>query len=1099
MATQTITVLFTDLVGSTEVISRLGEEAAEELRREHFVQLRAVVTDTGGHEVKSTGDGLMVTFGGVAAGLACAVGMQQAVRARPASAEPLPMRVGLAVGEVEPEGGDFYGIAVVEAARLCARCDGSEILATDMVRLLARDRGGFEFESLGELELKGLSQPVGVHRVRWHPLASADNPVLPVPPRLASLARSRYVGRVPELELLQAALKDARTGDRRAVLLSGEPGIGKTTLAARFAAQASVEGVSVLYGRCDEDVFVPYQPWAEALSSLIEQAPLDLVQAHVHEYGTVIGRVVPAVWGRVAPHAPEGRGTEETDRPRFFAATVDLLARASEAAPVLLLLDDLHWADAGTVDLLRHVLSAGRPLHVLVLGAFRDADVGAEDPLAVALAALHREQGVERLPLRGLGDDDLLAFLELVAGHEMDDDGVALRDALSAETDGNPFFVGELLRHLASTGAIYQDNAGRWLASEDIRTAGLPVSIREVVGQRVRSLGAETHHVLTLASVIGRDFDLAVLERVTDFDDVRLVDLCDAAVAAQILRDRDRGDGYTFAHALIAHTLYDDLSGARRVRAHRSVAEAIEELTEDDPRRRVGELAYHWAQSTRPGDAAKAVHYAELAGAGAIAALAPVEAVRWYAQALDLLDGATDADEQARARVLLGLGDAQRRAGQAAYRETLLEAARLSDRAGDVDLLARAALTNNRGWQSRIGAVDEDRLAVLRRALALLDPDQIATRSRLVALSAMEQIYTTTLDDRLALAQEAIALARASGDTSAIADALIRAVQSVVASPTLAQRQRWIFEAVGLADNLSDPAQRFLARHLLIRCELESANRDEIDEQLAVTGTILEQLPHAGLRWTHAYDIAVQALLAGNLPDAERLATEALNLGMEAEQPDAFTIYGSQMLNIRVRQGRIAELIPLIEQTVADMPGQAVYQSVLAMAYADAGDLARCRGLLETAHAGDYVVAYDNSWSSAMYCWADAAIRTGHRAAAEVLHARLLPFRDHLVTTHVTVDPVVSHVLGRLERLLGRHDDADASFRHAHRLHTTLRCPPFVALTEAEWAQLLVDRNRGGDLRRAEAMATRARETAVGSGYLEAERAAGAALHRLTG
>jgi tetratricopeptide (TPR) repeat protein len=279
-----------------------------------------------------------------------------------------------------------------------------------------------------------------------------------------------------------------------------------------------------------------------------------------------------------------------------------------------------------------------------------------------------------------------------------------------------------------------------------------------------------------------------------------------------------------------------------------------------------------------------------------------------------------------------------------------------------------------------------------------------------------------------------------------------------------------------------------------MRCELESANRDEVDEQLAATRQILEQLPHAGLRWTHAYDTAVQALLAGDLAQAERLATEALHLGMEAEQPDAFTIYGSQMLNILVRRGRLAELIPLIEQTVADMPGQAVYLSVLAMAYAGSGDLTRCRGLLDTAHAGD-AISSDNSWSSAMYCWADAAVRTGHRAAAEVLHSRLDPFRDHLVTTHVTVDPVVSHTLARLERLLGRRDNALESFRRAHRLHTDLRCPAFVALTEAAWAEWLAD--RGEDTAHAWTMAERARRVASAGGYAGIERDAVTVRQRL--
>ena len=697
-----------------------------------MVSFAAAVADAGGEEIKNLGDGLMATFDGVGAGLACAVAMQQAVAARPASAEPLSIRVGVAVGEAESEEGDYFGLPVVEAARLCARADGGEILTTDMVRLLARSRGGFDLELVGELELKGLESLVTAYRVRWEPLASTENPVLPAPSRVASIARSRYVGRVSEQETLEAALKDVRAGERRAVLLSGEPGIGKTTLAARFAMRASEAGASVLYGRCDEDLFVPYQPWAEALGYLVEQAPLDLVRARTW-------RNTELFWGGSCPPSGAARWLRSPKitirrRPNGLASTravVDLLARASELTPLLVLLDDLHWADAATVELLRHVLSTNRPLPILVVGTFRDADVGPDDPLAGALAALHREQGITRVPLRGLDDNELLGFLELIAGHELAEDGVVLRDALLAETEGNPFFVGELLRHLAATGAIFQDDDGRWRATDDLRTAGLPVSIREVVGQRVRSLGPETYRVLSLASVIGRDFDLDLLVRVAEVGADDLMDLCDAAVAAQVLRDRDRADGYTFAHALIERTLYDELSSNRRARAHRAIAEALEDLTEGEPGPRVGELAHHWGQATRPTDVAKAVTYAGRAGVRALATFAPAEAVRWFTQALELLDHDPSADLRTRADLLVGLGDAQKRSGIAAYRETLLDAAWAADRAGDVGLLARAALTNNRGWQSRTdGTVDNERLAVLERALLRIGRDDHGTRAR---------------------------------------------------------------------------------------------------------------------------------------------------------------------------------------------------------------------------------------------------------------------------------------------------------------------------------------------------------------------------------
>ncbi len=1098
MATETVTVLFTDLVGSTELLSRLGEAAADELRREHFGLLRAAIADAGGREVKNLGDGLMVTFDGVGAGLACAVAMQQAIAARAVSAEPLTIRVGVAAGEAEADEGDYFGLPVVEASRLCARAEGGEILTTDMVRLLARSRGGFDLELLGDLELKGLDDPVTVHRVHWEPLAGDDNPVLPVPSRVASIARSRYVGRVQEMEVLNVALKETQAGDRRAVLLSGEPGIGKTTLAARFAERAANQGTSVLYGRCDEDLFVPYQPWAEALGYLVEQAPIDLLRAHIAEYGTVLGRVVPAIWGRTVAQAADEKGSDETDRPRFFAAVVDLLSKASQRTPVVVLLDDLHWADAGTVELLRHLLSANRRLSVMIVGTFRDADVGPDDPLAAALAALHREQGVTRLPLRGLDDSELMDFLELMAGHELEDDGLALRDALLAETDGNPFFVGELLRHLAATGAIYQDEDGHWRAAEDLRTAGLPVSIREVVGQRVHSLGEETTRVLTLASVIGRDFDLDLLERVADVDADQLVDLCDAAVEAQVLRERDRGAGYTFAHALIERTLYDNVSANRRARAHRAVAAALEDLTQGEPGPRVGELAYHWAQATRPSDAGKAVAYAGQAGARALATFSPAEALRWYSQALELLDADAAGDDRTRAELLVGLGVAQRQLGIPAYRETLLQAAWAADHAGDVALLARAALANNRGWQSRTdGTADEERLEVLHHALAAIGRDAPATRARLLALLGAEQIYSKPLPERVALAEEAIALARSCDDATTTLHVLIYAQRALICPSMRAERHAWMTEALALADELRDPFFQCLALDSLMQCELEHAKRERFDEILQTKAGIIETLPDANLQWSHTFHLALRAVVDGDLEKAEELATKALDLGLETGQEDALIIYGAQLINIRMRQGRMAELVPLLEDAVASRPRLHVYRAVLAVGYAEADDEPRCRQLLDAEYAAGFAVPEDTNCLTTYAYWADSAIRTGHTEAADVLLGRITLFADHLPTTGVSTSPVMAHSIGRIQHFLGRLDAADAAYGQALQLHERLQCPIFVSTTQAAWAALLADRDRRDDRVRARTLAGQARQIAAGGGYGNVEREATALLERL--
>src|SRR6476659_7642744 len=371
------------------------------------------------------------------------------------------------------------------------------------------------------------------------------------------------------------------------MLLAGEPGIGKTTLAARFACAVYDGGAGVVYGRCDEDLGIPYQPWIEVLTQLVRDAPDPVLAAHVADRGGHLARVVPELARRLSVEVPVG-GDADTERFVLFGCVVDLLARVAGEYPVLVVLDDLHWADRGSVQLLRHVVASDEAMRVGVLGTFRESDITTDHPLADFLAALHRENRGVRIALRGFDDDDLLHLLERVAGHEMDEQGVALRDALLAETAGNPFFVAEILRHLAETGAIYQQDDGRWVADSDLPAVGLPVSVREVVGRRLAGLGPDTQRILALGAVIGRDFDVPLLAAVAQTDEDPLIDLCDAAVDAAVLQATDDPDRYTFAHALIEHTLYDGLSLARRARAQKAVAEQLETLAGSAGGTRVG-------------------------------------------------------------------------------------------------------------------------------------------------------------------------------------------------------------------------------------------------------------------------------------------------------------------------------------------------------------------------------------------------------------------------------------------------------------------------------------------------------------------------------
>lgn len=1100
MTTQTVTVLFTDLVGSTAQLSRLGEDAAEVLRREHFALLRESMGD-GVREVKNLGDGLMLVAPSAADAVAAAVAIQRRFdRRNRTAAEPLSVRIGVALGDADVEESDFFGVPVVEAARLCAHADGGEILVTDVVRALAGTRGGFTFDRVGALELKGLDDPVVAHRVAWTPSAEDGEAIaVPLPSRVRGLT-STFVGRTAEREVLDGALKSVTAEGRRVVLIGGEPGIGKTTLSSAFAQHAHAAGAVVLYGRCDEDLGIPYQAWSEALGHLVRHAPEAVLAEHVDARGSELARLVPDLARRVP--APSSGTDGESERYLLFGAVTDLLARVSALAPIVLIVDDLQWADRPTVQLLRHLVTADAPARVLVVGTFRDSETTSTHPLAETLAALHREQGVERISLRGLGDDDLLALLETIAGHAMTDEGIELRDALLAETAGNPFFVGEMLRHLAETGAIYQNGDGHWVATPDLRSSGLPVSIREVIGRRVARLGPEAERVLAQAAVVGRDFDVDVLTRVTDVDEDTLLDLCDDAVHAAVLAEGDRAGRYTFAHALIEHTLYEGLSAGRRARAHRAVAEALEDLCGGDPGARVGELAYHWAHATRLDDAGKAIDYAQRAGDRALEQLAPDEALRWYAEALDLMDRTNGDDPRRRTELVLGIGAAKRDAGDPSHRETLLEAARAADSVDAVDVLVRAVLANSRGWASIIGAIDVERTEMIDRALDRIGEADSPERARLLALRCAEHLYDTRFEERLAMADEAVAVARRTGDERALVNALFYPSEAIGAPQTVPARIERTDEACRLADELDDTLGRFHSYNYRMLVALEAGDGDAVRSLAATCEALSERLGQPTLLWNAAFHRTWLATLDGDLVLAEQRAEQALGLAAGRNELDAILIYGAQVMSIRWMQGRFGEVVPLIEQAAEDNPAVPGFRAALALAVSDV-DADRASALLDTELAGGFDVRLEAATLAAMVMWADAAARIGHRDAAAFLRDWLAPWSGQFATTHITLQGAVAHAVGDLERLLGRLDEADASFEQALAVHERLQAPFFVARTQAAWAALLAERGAAGDRERARELATAALTVATLRGFqgvadaatavLGAERGAGSA------
>jgi DNA-binding SARP family transcriptional activator len=340
---------------------------------------------------------------------------------------------------------------------------------------------------------------------------------LPLPAALGPDAGASLWGREAELDRLAQAFKRIETDGRQVVVLGGEAGIGKTALVAAAARQAHADGARVLYGRCDEDLELPYQPFAEALSHFVSHAEARELAAHVDAHGGDLARLAPELIRRLPDVTVRELTDPEADRYRLFDTVASMLADAAERAPGVLILDDLHWATSGTLQLLRHVLRSTAAASLLVLGTYRHTEVS--DGLADTLADLRREaHGVDRLQLEGLDTHDVAAFMESIPGLARDDDPLTVAEAVRVHTGGNPFFVGELLRHLAETGATYRRQRP-WSYYADGDDVGVPQGVQEVVARRLRRLSEMANRAIVWASVIGAEFDLGLLERVGDAGD----------------------------------------------------------------------------------------------------------------------------------------------------------------------------------------------------------------------------------------------------------------------------------------------------------------------------------------------------------------------------------------------------------------------------------------------------------------------------------------------------------------------------------------------------------------------------------------------------
>ncbi|MFQ6029064.1 MAG: serine/threonine-protein kinase PknK, partial [Dehalococcoidia bacterium] len=448
---------------------------------------------------------------------------------------------------------------------------------------------------------------------------------------LDSLAGGVFVGRQREMGELKAVLEDALSGRGRLVTLVGEPGIGKTRTAQELTTYAGLRGAQVLWGRCyEEQGMPPYWPWVQAIRSYVRERDPEQLRSEMGAGAPDIAEVVSDVKDRL----PDLTLSPQLDSPeqarfRLFDSITSFLKTASQKQPLVLILDDLHWADQPSLFLLQFVARELGGARLLLIGTYRDLELNRQHPLAETLGELTRERLFQRVLLRGLSQEDVGRFIEVATG-VIPPQG--LTQPVYTQTEGNPLFVTEVVRLLVQEGALTTERTG----DRDSWTVRIPEGVREVIGRRLNRLSQRCNETLAMASVIGREFTLDQLKPlVEDMTEDRVLEVLEEALSSRVIEELPNAAGrYQFAHALIQETLSEELTLTRRVRLHARVAETLEQLYAENVEAHAAELAHHFAQAEAVLGTQKLVHYSLLAGQRALASHAWEEARVQFERAL---------------------------------------------------------------------------------------------------------------------------------------------------------------------------------------------------------------------------------------------------------------------------------------------------------------------------------------------------------------------------------------------------------------------------------------------------------------------------------
>ena len=859
-----------------------------------------------------------------------------------------------------------------------------------------------------------------------------------------------FIGRRTEISALRAAFDDARAGHGCLALIAGEPGIGKTRIALELANHTARQGARAVWGRClEEPGAPPYWPWAQILRATVEPLTHDELTAALRSGAPEVASIVPDIAGRLPKlEALPVLSDPAQGRFRLFGAIARFLIAAARAQPLVLILDDLHWADVPSLRLLEFLAQGMADSRLLVVGTYRETELSRRHRLSDTLGALSRVPHLLRLPLSGLNADDVRRYVAASANLVPPE---SLTTAIHDQTEGNPLFVREVVRFLVQNGQLTAGSAIR-----------LPAGVREVIGRRLNLLSQTCNDVLAVASVIGRGFSLDVLlkacrPRAGD----TVLEALDEALAAHIVEETGP-EKYQFTHALVRLTLYDELRIGQRRSLHHAAAEAIESVHRRDLESVAADLAFQFRASGLSEDIDRAIDYAAAAARRADKALAFEDTIGFCQNALDLLDTRAADDPNRRCGLLLLLGEAQRKAGDTQGAEATLKNGmdiartnRLTALHGELVWAYCYTLYRNSLFLLDIGVVAPGIVTMLSGALDDLAETDAGLRIRIMALIARTRYNAGAEAAALSLATQTVAMARALGDPAVLAMVLysvgtLRPNDAHELEQALADNTEIVALSTssGQIEYASMAHSRLTSLHLE-RGDLKAAGvaMNAIDRTRAPT--VFKRLQ---LSW-----MATFALMRGELDLAEQNIVQIMRIegGEEGgNDPVSMLIFA-----LRREQGRLGELGPLVS-LFARQTTTPVWRPGLALMWLELGDRPAAKAVFDDIASADFAdLPRDGRWTASVAFLAEVCAALGDKVAAAALYRLLLPWSDHNIVlgTGTGCYGSANRFLGMLAATMGDRTGAARHLEAAAMMNERIEAWLPLVHTNCDHAATLLD------------------------------------------